>query len=199
MRRHIAALFSVASFLAGASPALADVVYDERGGNDISGDRFNPTLLTLQEGDNTLIGIMTGLDDLGFPDRDYFRFTVPVGYTLSAIRLDAYVSTDFAAFFGVQPGVIFPNDPDTVQPGDLMGWCLFGPQDQGLDLLPIMGSNGIGFTPPLPAGNYAFWGQQIGAYTEYLMNFEISPVPSPGAASMLGLGAAFTLRRRRSR
>jgi hypothetical protein len=184
------------ALLAAAGPAAGDVVYDERGGNDLSDDRFHPTLVTFQPGVNTLIGIMTGLSDIGVPDRDYYRFNIPTGYVLESVVLDAYVSFDIAAFIGIQPGVVFPNDPDTVQPGDLMGYHLFGPSDAGQDILPLMGANGMGFATPLGAGDYCIWGQQLGTFTEYTLQFSLAEVPGPGVAVALVAGLLVGRRRR---
>lgn len=197
MRAH-AALPFIAAILAAVPMANADIVYDETG-RDLSGDRFAPTLILIHPGDNTLIGIIDGDDGTGRIDRDYYTFTVPAGHHLAEIRLNDYLSVDFAAFYGIQPGTVFPDDPETVRPGDLLGWTLFGPNQVGDDLLPLMGANGQTFTPPLPSGDYAFWCQQLDNYTEYAMTFVVEPVPSPGACSMVVclVGGAVARRRRR--
>jgi len=88
----------------------------------------------------------------GIIDRGYFSITIPQGYALSQLILEQYFSADPVAFIGIQPGPIFPNDPATVNPSDLLGWMHFGVDDVGADLLPLMGANGQGFVPPLSGG-----------------------------------------------
>jgi hypothetical protein len=182
-----------------ASVAHADVIWVESVQGDLSDDRFAPTHLQVGPGENELFGILSGANGQGGIDRDYYSITVPDGYVLSHIVLDAYYSPDFAAFIGIQPGPIFPNDPETVHPGDLLGWMHFGPDDVNMDLLPIMGSHGQGFTPPLAAGTYTFWAQQLDDYTEYDLNFVVE-VPGPtGAVVMVGAPLVMVARRRRGR
>ncbi|MDX2131650.1 MAG: hypothetical protein SFY69_06335 [Planctomycetota bacterium] len=180
-----------------AAPASAGLLYNEFLQGDLSNNRFEPTAFTLTPGSNELFGVISGDNPDGSFDRDYFSFTVPAGFQLSSITLTGWASDDFAAFGGIQPGPVFPNDPETVQPDDLLGWMLFGPQDLNVDLLPIMGSNGMGFTPPLPAGTYSFWVQQIGPYTEYGWDVVVD-VPSPGASALLLATGLAVARRRRS-
>src|SRR5687767_4432107 len=108
----------VAAFAATlAGPARADVIYNEMVQGDISDDRFAPTQLTLSPGSNDLFGIMSGGNKKGV-DRDYFSITIPEGHVLAQLILGVYSSPDFAAFIAIQPGPVFPNDPDTVGPDD---------------------------------------------------------------------------------
>ena len=187
----------VAGFALTAAAANAQVLWDELGQGDLSDDRFHPTQLTLQPGSNLLFGIIDGDDGTGNIDRDYFTFTVPAGYALSEITLTNYFSADFAAFFGVQPGPVFPDDPDTVRPGDLLGWTLFGGSLQGSDILPLMAANGQTFTPPLPAGTYSFWAQQLDSYTEWVPDFVVTPVPGIGGLGVAAVSLLAWPRRRR--
>src|SRR5215210_758055 len=159
-----------AALLAGASQG--GVIWNESVQGDLSDNRFAPTHLPLAPGSNELFGVLSGANSQGF-DRDYYSITIPDGYVLYHIVLELYFSTDFAAFVAVQPGPIFPDDPETVSPGDLLGWAHFGPDEQSMDLLAIMGTNGQGFTPPLPAGTYSFWAQQIDDFTEYAFDFVV--------------------------
>lgn len=176
--------------LTAPSAARANDLWIELIHGDLSDDRFAPTPFTLVEGNNYLYGVMTGAFPDGGYDIDYFSVTVPEGFQLDALYLDHYDSTDFAAFLGIQPGPIFPNDPGDVAPSDLMGWLHMGPQHIGQDLFPIMSSMGYGFTTPLPAGVYSFWAQQIDDYTDWTGNFVVSAVPEPSSgACLLILGA----------
>lgn len=187
-----------------AGACQGGILWNELFQGDLSGDRFAPTPLSVSAGSNELFGILagaTGGPD-GTIDRDYYTITIPAGHVLAAIVLGAYLSPDFAAFIAVQPGGIFPNDPDSVIPSDLLGWTHFGPIDEGSDLLPGMGMRGQGFTPPLPEGTYSFWAQQTDDYTDYAMDFVVEEVPGPGAGTALaavGMGALGGRRRRAAR
>ncbi len=175
-------MLSVMVPLAGAND-----LWDEAVAGDLSDDRFNPTLFELIPGDNYLYGILAGFDREGVLDRDYFTISVPEGYLFSAMILDAYFSKDAAAFVGIQPGSVFPDDPASVSGDDLLGWTLFGAGQQGQDILAEIGRGGRGFTPPLPAGSYTFWAQQFGDYTEWVVHFTVVPVPEPASVLSLAL------------
>lgn len=183
--------------IALTAPARADVFWNEPSQGDLSNDRFNPTPFTLHAGSNQLIGFLAGDDGTGTGtfDRDYYSITIPAGLQLSEINCQAYFSIDNFAFIAIQPGPTFPNDPTTTNPGDLFGWHHLNISDVGLDILPIIGSNGQGFIPPLPAGTYSFWSQQMDDPTDYLLEFVVTPTPAPAAAPLLFLAAALRPRR----
>lgn len=73
----------------------------------------------------------------------------------------------------------------------LLGWFQYGTGDIGTDILPLMGSAGLGstgFTPPLPSGSYSFWVQEASVCTvSYGLDFTIA-TPEPGSWSMLLAG-----------
>ncbi len=188
----------VAVLCAGVGTAAhGQTIWNEVTQGDLSDDRFNPTTLNLTEGSNILFGVIDGDDGMGNIDRDYFSVTVPQGHVLARIDLLLYFSDDFGAFLGIQPGPIFPNDPDTVQPEDLLGWVVFGPSNEGGDLLLAMSVNGQTFTPPLAAGTYTLWAQQLDSFTEWTPDFVVEAVPAPGALAVMGLGLVGCVRRRR--
>jgi hypothetical protein len=180
----------VAAATAGAQP----VIWDELSQGDLSNDRFHPTALAPPPGVSQLVGAMDG-EVNGIVDRDYFSITIPQGYVLSQLILEQYFSNDPVAFIGIQPGPIFPDDPATVMPGDLLGWLHFGDGYVGMDLLPLMGANGQGFAPPLTGSVYTFWAQQTGEPTTYVLDFVVT-VPAPSVVLPFALIA---LRRRTRR
>lgn len=178
------------------SPARGQL-WNEFVQGDLSDNRFAPTPLSLVPGSNQLIGSMAGDLGGGNVDRDYFSITVPPGHVLSQIVCEQYFSLDPVAFLGIQPGPTFPNDPNTVEPGDLLGWIHLSIDHVGVDILPVMGFEGQGFVPPLPAGVYSFWAQQLGEPTDYVLDFVVQ-VPAPSSAIVAGLVGMALVRRRRA-
>lgn len=185
----------LAIVLAAAGAVRGDVIWNENTNGDFSDNRFAPSVLSVAPGSNQLIGLMQGELSPSVIDLDYFTITVPAGYVLSELVLDSYFSNDPFAFLAIQPGSIFPNDPQTVEPLDLMGWTHMRVSQVGQDLLPEMASLGYGFTIPLAAGTYTFWGQQLGDPTDYVLDFVI--VPGPMTATTLAVGVGLVMRRRR--
>lgn len=174
------------------STAPAGIVYDEGVDGDFSGDRFNPTDLVLSEGVNLITA--TSIRD----DREYVTLTIPAGLQLDSLVLVSYVGLDETAFIGVQAGDIMSEPSSGANPANLLGWTHFGPGagNVGADILPEigMGFDAIGFTPPLPGGDYTFWIQQTGtSAATYTMAFNVSPEP----ASLVLLSAALMFLRRR--
>jgi hypothetical protein len=174
-------------------PAVSSAafVYDEASDGDLADDGLTPTVLDAGVGVNTLAGTsMSG-------DLDYLTFNVGAGLRLDAIVLFAYASDDDLSFAAVQSGATFTEPPSGTDPGNLLGWVHFGDLLVGTDILDDMGmgDGAIGFAPPLPSGDYAFWIQQTGTEAAYEMHFMISPVPVPAglyllASGLLALGGA---------
>lgn len=185
-------LFTLA-LAACSQAARASDIWNESLHGDLSGNRLAPTALGgLALGDNTLIGVVQG------GDLDYFTFSVPAGQTLSAIVLLQYTSVDQRAFIGVQHGSVFTEPAAGADVANLLGWTHIGPggAPQGTDILDDLGAGpgAQGFAGALPAGEYVFWLQQLGAETAYRIDFQT--VPAPGAAGVLLLAPVMTRRRR---
>lgn len=155
------------------SPSVLTAPYSEVSQGDLSDDRANPTNLVLKLGDNSLEG-STEQGDL-----DYFSFSVPQGQQLSELLLTNYESLDSFAFIAVQRGKVFTEPNEGTVEENLLGHVLFGLDEVGKNLLPVMGSQKAvqGFTPPLASGEYSFWLQQTGATTNYVLNFVLSESP----------------------
>ncbi len=87
----------------------------------------------------------------------------------------------------------------------LLGWDHYDTGDIGTDILPSVGSAGLGstgFTPPLPSGTYSFWVQEANVGTvKYGFDFTIA-TPEPNSWMMLLVGLALlvthTARKKRS-
>ena len=180
-KMHASAL--LAGLLCVPTASWAAFTYDESVDGDLSGDGLTPTVLVAGAGVNTLAGT-TAPGDL-----DYLTFNVGAGLQLDAIVLVAY-SADDVAFAAVQNGAIFTEPPGDPDAGNLLGWVHFGPDLLGTDILDDMGlgAGAIGFTPPLPSGDYSFWLQNTNVDIAYEMHFVISAVPVPAALPLLGWG-----------
>ncbi|MGH9628675.1 MAG: hypothetical protein ACRD7E_10105, partial [Bryobacteraceae bacterium] len=114
--------------LAAAGTAQA-FDYDETASGDVSDDRLNPTVLTFATGTNSLSGTTQS------GDRDYFTVAVPSGWNLGSIFHDAYDSTDFRAFIGLQSGTTLTEPPEGTNAGNLLGYTLFGIDTVGTEII----------------------------------------------------------------
>lgn len=194
MRQSHTHTLAIGASIALAAAARADLLWNEPSQGDLSNNRLQPTAFNLNLGSNELIGFLAG-GASGPIDLDYFSVTIPAGMQLAHMNLLDYLSVDQVAFIAIQPGPIFPDDPENVSPGDLMGWLHVGSENVGTDILTSMGTHGIGFTPPLPSGTYSFWMQQTDDPTDYLMDFVV--VPAPGSFALLALAPTVLARSRR--
>ncbi len=187
-----AALLAIAAI---APTAAANVIYDEAVNGDLSGDRFNPTIITLGLGQNTIT--MDVVDsNLDGGDRDYFTFSLAGGLSVDAILLaDASNPNggfDATAFVGLGSGNFFDFDPDTFQGPGLIGFVLTTPDLVGTDIIGDLNAT----QGALTATDYSVWVQQTGQdVTRVSLTFNV--VPAPTTAAFLGLAALATTRRRR--
>ncbi len=149
-------------------------VHDESSSGDLSDDGAMPTVGTLAVGGNRIAG------NTGPGDRDFVTFTVPAGHQLSEMVLQTYTGEGIQSFAGIVNGNELGVDPDVAQESDLLGYYLMNAAAVGTDILPSMGqgSGAQGFTPPLPAGEYTMWLQELGGpnvdYELHLMIDEAS-------------------------
>jgi len=210
MRRNFMRLSTIlcaTAFALAAINARADVVYDEGSDPDLSDDYLNPTPVNLSIGVNSVIS-SSGLDALGMTDIDMLLVNLPSGAKLSQLVLASYSGGSDIAFVGLEAGTSLSFDPVSdpfacASEPYCLGYSHFGPGEGaglnvGDDILPVLGANGIGFTPPLTGSQYTFWLQENGAGATYQFDFVV--VPEPATWCLLAFGAAtvaFTLRRRR--
>jgi hypothetical protein len=200
MRRATFTLLALLG-LSFASVASADN-YNEGIDGDLSNNRLAPTVISLDPGSNTI----TATSVAGDPE--YYTVNVPSGFQLSPVTLVSYVSLDSVAFVGLQSGTTFTEPATGTDVTQLLGWLHFGPGLVGTDILDDigLGPGAIGFTGPLPAGDYTFWSQQTGANaTTYTFDLVLTAAPSVPALSSrltlllcagLGLVLLMALRRR---
>jgi hypothetical protein len=172
------------------APVSATTIYDEDVQGDLSNNYQVPTQVNLLPGANSLfalVGTTTAADR-----SDYIAVSLPAGHQLSQLLMMDYASADGKAFIAVQDGSAFTfADVDAfANAANMRGYTHFGPAPplehaNGDDILPDMGQNSQGFTPPLTGTAYTFWIQQTGADTAYQLDFIVTAIPEPGTAAML--------------
>lgn len=187
-------LFAAAALC--STTVQAGVIYDESVSGDLSNSGLTPTLVTVSAGSNQLFGITGKTNNV--IDRDYFTFTVPDGMELSSLTVLPGTQTLGAlgeSFIGIEEGPEVTVSTTATDATGLLGWYHYGAGDIATDILPLMGTAGLGstgFTPPLPAHTYTLWVQEASAGTvHYGLDFAISPAaPEPGSWVLLLAGLA---------
>jgi hypothetical protein len=200
--RTLRALAAATGLLLAGTAAQA--AWNEATDGDLSNDGLAPSFLALTAGSNLLTGT-TGRTGAGGPvDRDYLHISVPAGHVLQGLWVQpGTTSLGSGAFLGLMSGSQFTIPSDTATAAGMLGWTIFGADQIGSDLFDVMSApsfESIGFSVPLPAGEYSLWIQELAVGTaNYGLDFVVAEVPeAPSALAMLGglalLGAV--LRRR---
>lgn len=164
--------------------------WDKNVKGDLSNIGLSPTSLTLTQGSNLISGVF------GAPDLDYLAVTVPPGHVLTGIVTGVNTIVGLSrSFIGVQGGNVMTMPPTAINAAGLLGWAHFGGAD-GVDLLPAIGvskSGSTGFTPPLPAGTYTFWFNEVSSDPglTFDFNFQVQAVSAPVAAQSHFLFGAY--------
>lgn len=160
--------------------------WNEAVDGDISSIQNAPSVLLLSEGINAVEGTVGGSPD----GQDWITLTIPFGCELRSVELKTFDSlNDSTAFTGLAAGSVFTGSH--LSADSYLGYTHFGPGNIGTNLLPVLGTANLaqGFTPPLPAGDYAFLIQQTGSLpTTYRFDYTVAAVPEASAAA-LGLTA----------
>jgi hypothetical protein len=182
------------AFLYGTA-AHGDTLYNESVSGDLSNNGLAPTLLTVVFGANDIFGT-SGKSAAGVVDRDYFTFTIPQGQYLTAITVLPGTQTLGPlgdSFIGIESGAEVTVSTAATDATGLLGWFHYGSGDIGVNILPLMGTSGLGstgFTGPLPAGTYSFWLQEGNVGTvNYGLEFTVA-TPEPASWTMLLTGMA---------
>ncbi len=184
--------FTLALSLLLASPAFAASIFESIDG-EFSDDPGAPTEVVFDLGANLLSGSVAG------GEVDLVSFTLPTGQQLEQIELTSYAGRS-ASFIALADGGVWPTGVlASVIPTDLFGAALVGDGNVGGDVLALMPGNlgTRGGDVPLGPGTYTFLFQDTTDDVDYGLTFLISSVPEPAAASLLGLAAAWMIRRAR--
>jgi hypothetical protein len=161
------------AFLAcqAAIPSHA-AVWDENLAGDLSNTGLTPTSLVFAIGANQVLGSV-GNSGQGV-DRDYFKFTVPPGATLTSLKLLGNTSVSgSASFLALQAGPQVTVTPSGVGVENLLGFTHYGTEQIGTDILPLVVFNN--FSGALPGGTYSVWLQETGGQVDYGLEFGIVP------------------------
>ena len=179
------------AFLYGAV-AHGSTIYDESVSGDLSNNGLVPTSLTLSAGLNDVFGT-TGRTG-SVVDRDYFTFTIAPGQQLSSITVlpgTAPLGALGQSFFGIQSGSQVTVSTAATDATGLLGWDHFSAGDVGVNILPLIGTSGLGstgFSGPLPSGTYSVWVQDFNVgRVPYGFEFTVTPEPSTWTMMLTGL------------
>jgi hypothetical protein len=189
-----------AMMVASLSAATAFATnYDEAVSGDLSSNRLTPTPIALTVGSNLITATaMSANQPPPTGDLDYFTITVPAGTRLTAINVNS-TTTASLVFFAVQAGATMTEPNVGTNPANLLGYTHFGPANGtvGTDILDNLSLGippspaPIGFTPPLPAGQYTFWYQETSSTpTTSQLNFVVTATPVPVPRSAIAASAA---------
>ncbi|MEM9064498.1 MAG: hypothetical protein AAGB51_03295 [Planctomycetota bacterium] len=198
--KHTIAAIALGTASAAAS---AQLVFDEAALGDFSTDPGAGTVLNFGLGENIVRGAMGNSNavntDFSNPtgDRDFFTFTVGSGQSVTSIELIDWgvANTGFIAIDEGTSSVI----PSFTTDAQLLAGILVNTNDLGTNLLEEFTTGAVTgnslAAPLLGPGTYTFVVQQTTNITHsYGLAFTL--VPSPAAASVLGLGVLGARRRR---
>lgn len=186
----------IAAIAFAAAPVAFAADFDEAVDGDASGDRFNPTPLTLDIGTNTVRVEVVNSNDFVNGDIDYITLSIGAGLQLDSIILtESSAAGDNRAFIGLAAGAVMPVDPMAPNPGLLDGFVITESGLVGANILPDL----RGFVPgPIGSSFQTLWIQQTGFdVTTIVLTLNVSQIPAPGTAALFGLAGLAGLRRRR--
>ncbi|MEM1184646.1 MAG: hypothetical protein AAGI53_06540 [Planctomycetota bacterium] len=173
--------------LVACTAAGQTVLWDESVDGDLGGLNTDgsPTFVgILNVGANLVSGTTAPIaaGDLN----DAFSYTVAAGTTLESVILTFYTPAT-----GGTSGIVYYDTLGGDSTGSFLGGASYGGADVGSDTL--FGSLGL---DSLGAGDYTTSVREFGG-PDASWTLEFNVVPTPGAATVLGLGGIAAMRRRR--
>lgn len=181
----------VSAFLYGAV-AHGSTLYNESVSGDLSNNGLAPTSLAVSAGLNDVFGT-TGRTG-SVIDRDYFTFTISPGLELTSLTVlpgTAPLGALGVSFIGIEAGPQLTVSTAATDATGLLGWDHFSAGEIGVNILPLIGTSGLGstgFSGPLPSGTYSVWVQDFNAGTvPYGFEFAVTPEPSTWTMMLTGL------------
>ncbi|MEM7755209.1 MAG: hypothetical protein AAF297_06195 [Planctomycetota bacterium] len=160
--------------------------YDEAIDGDLASLADGGTSFNLDVGSNSVTGVV-GIG--GAIDEDFVTFTVGAGEAISSITLTDVVFTGG----NTSTGFRLYTDDGTGFFQAASG--SFTTADIGTDYLTVWDLTDVGGSAPIGPGTYGVLLAEFTAGQQY--SFDITLVPTPGAAAILGLGGLAATRRRR--
>lgn len=182
-KRFSIGVIAAALTVSGAAMA-AD--WDESIDGDLGNLADGPTFFDVDLGVNSVtgtVGMGTGLDE------DFIAFTIGAGEAVSAITLTSFVlapgntSTGFRLYTDDGSG-FFQASAGLVTPADV-----------GTNFLTVWDLSSVGGSAPLGPGTYGVLLAEFTAGQAY--SFDITVIPAPTSAMLLGMGGLVMTRRRR--
>jgi hypothetical protein len=155
--------------------ATAGVAWDESVGGDLSSDPSDPTVVLFSLGSNLIEATTIASTDT----YDYLTFTIPMGQTLTDLRLLEFTDLTFGgdgntAFHAIISGTT-SYIPDFRNVNNFLGANHLDPIHVGINLLEDLAGaplGGTGFTAPLGPGTYTYHVQQVDELlTGYKLDF----------------------------
>ena len=185
-----------ALFVGITAGVRADVIaWNEAVNGEFSHNGLAPTPVPFVGGGNDVLGTdgrpAAATDPL---NPDYFTFTVPAGFALTAVNVLDITSAGplEISFIGLEAGPAITLPTNATSAAGLLGWWHTGPTDIGTDILPEMSlpaQGSSGFATPLGPGQYAVWIEETGVcgpdLCRYNYDFVLTPVTEPASLILL--------------
>ena len=148
--------------------------YNEFVDGDLSPNVQAPTLLVLDAGSNVLVAAAS------VSDVDLLRIRVPASQVLESLVVEFHEDPN-RVFGGIEQGGSWTAGVGSeIDPSMMLGWVDFptdpGHAHVGEDILDDMGlaAGSIGFTAPLPSGDYTFLFQTSSSAIQFALSFNVS-------------------------
>jgi len=137
------------------------MIWDENIDGPFSNSTDSPTVVTLNNGNDFVIGFVAG-------NSDYFTFLVKNNQILDKIFLRGYSSSDNVAWLGIQSGSAWTVGDN---PGLMLAQQHFGSGNINQEVLSV--------AAPYNPGNYTLRVQQLGSDANYVLEFQVLDTDIP--------------------